>query len=102
MREFKNKPKTSKLIFDMRLTRQLLKMNGEIKFCPFCGRSLTDNCECHKNIIIDVKKMRDSENATIAVFANLESFNSDLNTVMEKMKAEKESQSEQMIIEFQD
>ena len=33
-----NKIKKSQLIFDMKLVRKLLKMNGEVRFCPFCGK----------------------------------------------------------------
>lgn len=102
MREIKNENKKSKLIFDMKLTRKLLKMNGEPKFCPFCGMSLADGCECHKNMIIDVKKMRDTENETIAVFANTDSFKRDLNMIMEEIKEKKEIEVDQPIIEFQD
>ena len=66
--------KTSKLIFDMKVVRKLLKMNGEPKFCPYCGEALANKCECHKNIVIDVKPLRGSEDASIAVFLNNESF----------------------------
>jgi hypothetical protein len=86
--------KTSKLIFDMKLVRKLLKMNGELKFCPYCGKSLTDKCECHKNIIVDVKPLRGSEEATIAVFANNESFQLDLTQIMDEIKTKKETESE--------
>lgn len=102
MREIKNENKKSKLIFDMKLTRKLLKMNGELKFCPYCGTELANNCECHKNMIIDVKKMRDTENETIAVFANTDSFKKDLNVLMEEMKEKKKTEAEQPVIEFQD
>lgn len=100
MRELKNENKKSKLIFDMRLTRKLLKMNGEPRFCPYCGISLADGCECHKNIIIDVKKMRDTENETIAVFANTDSFKKDFDALMEEIKVKKEV--EEPVVEFQD
>lgn len=92
MKEIKNENKSSKLIFDMKLVRKLLKMNGEIKFCPYCGKSLEDKCGCHKNIIIDVKPLRGSEEATIAVFANNEMFQSDLTQIMDEIKAKKESE----------
>ena len=55
-----NKTKKSQLVFDMKLVRKLLKMNGEIKFCPFCGKSVDEDCECHKNIVIDVKPKRET------------------------------------------
>ena len=81
--------KKSKLIFDMKIVRKLLKMNGEPKFCPYCGKALTEKCECHKNIIIDVKPLRGSEEASIAVFDNNESFQADLTQIMDEIKAKK-------------
>lgn len=86
--------KTSKLIFDPRVTRKLLKMNGEPKFCPYCGKVLTEKCECHKNMIIDVKPLRGSEGASIAIFANNESFQKDLDVIMTEIKAKKEKTAE--------
>lgn len=88
MKEIKNKK--SKLVFDPRVTRKLLKMNGEPKFCPYCGKALTEKCECHKNIIIDVKPLRGSEEASIAVFANNENFQADFAQIMDEIKAKKE------------
>lgn len=88
--------KTSKLIFDMRLVRKLLKMNGELKFCPYCGKPLTEKCGCHNNMIIDVKPMRDSENATVAVFANTESFQKDFDSVITEFKEKNESKKEEV------
>lgn len=82
--------KKSKLIFDPRITRKLLKMNGEPKFCPYCGKSLTEKCECHKNIVVDVKPLRGSEEASIAVFDNNESFQADLTQIMDEIKALRE------------
>ena len=84
--------KKSKLIFDPRITRRLLKMNGEPKFCPYCGKSLVEKCECHKNIVIDVKPLRGSEDASIAVFDNNESFQADLTQIMDEIKAKRESE----------
>lgn len=100
MKEFKNENKKSKLIFDMRIVRKLLKMNGEPKFCPYCGVSLDNGCDCHKNMIIDVKKMRDTNNETIAVFANTDSFKKDFDAIMAEIKEKKEI--EEPIVEFQD
>lgn len=94
-----NKRKTSQLVFDMKLVRKLLKMNGEVRFCPFCGKSVEDNCGCHKNIIVDVKPKRDTENETIAVFQNNENFQSDYNQLIEEIKTKKED-SEQLTIDF--
>lgn len=86
--------KKSKLIFDMKIVRKLLKMNGEIKFCPFCGAKINDGCECHKNIVIDVKPLRGSDEASIAVFDNNESFQADLTQIIDEIKAKKEADVE--------
>lgn len=96
-----NKTKKSQLVFDMKLVRKLLKMNGEIKFCPFCGKSVNYGCECHKNIVIDVKPKRDTENETIAVFQNNPEFQADYNQMIEEAKAKKEAEElEQLSIDF--
>ena len=87
-----HKTKKSQLVFDMRLARKLLKMYGEIRFCPYCGKSIVENCECHKNIVIDVKPKRDTENETIAVFQNNASFQADYNQMIEESKAKKEAE----------
>lgn len=98
--EIINENKKSKLIFDPKITRKLLKMNEELRFCPYCGKELTENCGCHKNIIVDVKPMRGAEDSTIAVFANNESFQADLARIIEEIKSRKET--EQSVVEFQD
>lgn len=95
-----NKIKKSQLVFDMKMVRKLLKMNGEIRFCPFCGTSVDDGCECHKNIVIDVKPKRETENETIAVFQNNSSFQADYNNMIEEAKAKKETEFEQIDIDF--
>ena len=92
--------KKSKLIFDPRITRKLLKMNSEIKFCPFCGIKIEDGCECHKNIVIDVKPLRGSDEASIAVFDNNESFQADLTQIMDEIKAKREIESEQLAMDL--
>ena len=94
MKDMRNENKKSKLIFDPRITRKLLKMNGEPKFCPYCGKALTDKCECHKNMVIDVKPLRGSTEASIAVFANTESFQNDLTQVMDELKAKAEAEAD--------
>lgn len=96
-----NKIKKSQLIFDMKLVRKLLKMNGEVRFCPFCGKPIEDNCGCHKNIVVDVKPKRETENETIAVFDNNDSFKTDYAKLIEEAKAKKEfEEPEQLRIEF--
>jgi hypothetical protein len=96
-----NKTKRSHLVFDMKLVRKLLKMNGEVKFCPFCGKSVDEGCECHKNIVIDVKPKRDTENETIAVFQNNDAFQADYNQLIEEARAKKEAEEpEQLAIDI--
>ena len=92
MKNIKNENKESKLVFDPKITRKLLKMNGEPKFCPYCGKALIKKCECHKNIIIDVKPMRGAEDSTIAVFQNNDTFQADLAQIMDEIKAKKEAE----------
>ena len=87
-----NKTKKSQLVFDMKMVRKLLKMNGEIKFCPFCGKSVDEGCACHKNIVIDVKPKRETENETIAVFQNNTTFQTDYNQLIEELKSKKEAE----------
>lgn len=94
-----NKKKKSQLVFDMKLVRKLLKMNGEIKFCPFCGKPVEEDCECHKNIVIDVKPKRDTENETIAVFQNNAAFQADYNQMIEDARAKRE-EAEQLMMDI--
>lgn len=99
MKDIKNENKKSKLIFDPKLSRKLLKMNGELKYCPYCGTKLEDNCECHKNIIIDVKPYRDENGAlatdrSVMVFQNNTAFQNDLTQLMDEIKAKKEAEQE--------
>ena len=99
MKDFRNENKKSKLIFDPRIVRKLLKLNGEIKFCPYCGKGIDEKCECHKNIVIDVKPMRGAEDTTIAVFQNNEAFQADLTQIMDEIKAKKEAEAEKLEID---
>lgn len=90
--ENKFKKKESRLVFEPRIARKLLKMNDEVKFCPFCGVKITDNCECHKNIVIDIKPFRNDEgetdlDRTVMVFLNNKSFRDDYYQVREEMAA---------------
>lgn len=103
--ENKNENKKSKLVFDPRITRRLLKMNGEINFCPTCGTRIEDGCECHKNIVIDTKPFRNSDTGvlesdrSVMVFQNNESFQNDLTQIIEDMKAKKETDDEPISID---
>jgi hypothetical protein len=90
--EDKNKKKESKLVFDPKVTRKLLKMNGEIKFCPYCGAKIEDGCECHKNIVVDVKPYRNENgeiepNRSVMVFQNNKSFQDDYTQIKDEMTA---------------
>lgn len=104
--EIKNENKKSKLVFDPKITRRLLKMNGEIKFCPTCGARIEDGCECHKNIVIDTKPYRNSETGvlepdrSVMVFDNNEAFQNDLIQIIDEMKARKEADVEQLSMEL--
>lgn len=101
-----NKTKKSQLVFEPKLGRRLLKMNDEIKFCPFCGKSVVEGCECHKNIVIDIKPYRNEEGVimsdrSVLVFDNNPTFQSDYNQMIEEAKAKKEiDESEQLSIDL--
>lgn len=94
MQDFNNEKKLSKLIFDMKVVRKLLKMNSEPKYCPYCGKKLSDNCECHKNIVVDVKPLRNGNGETIAVFLNNDSFQKDFTEIMDELKAKADAKKE--------
>lgn len=79
---YKNNNKISQLVFDMRVARKLLKMNSEVKFCPFCGTPIDKGCDCHKNMIVDIKKKRNTENETVLVFQNNASFKNDFEAMI--------------------
>lgn len=94
-----NKTKKSQLVFEPKLGRRLLKMNDEIKFCPFCGKNVAEGCECHKNIVIDIKPYRNEEGVimsdrSVLVFDNNPTFQADYNQMIEEAKAKKEAESE--------
>ena len=101
--------KKSKLCFDAKIVRKLLKMNDDIKFCPYCGKEITEKCSCHKNMIIDIKPYRGESGVmdhdkSVFVFDNNEAFQADLTQIMEEIKAkkeaEKESELEQLIMDL--
>ena len=104
--ENKNENKKSKLVFDMKLVRKLLKMNGEINFCPYCGKSVEEGCSCHRNIIVDVKPFRNNEgiidkDRSVIVFDNNKAFLMDYNRLMEETTAKKtETEPERLVIDL--
>jgi hypothetical protein len=89
-----NNIKKSQLCFDPKVARKLLKMNGELKFCPYCATALSEGCECHKNIVIDIKANRENIEKSIFVFDNNQSFQADFNQLMDEIKAKKEAETE--------
>ena len=99
-----NKIKKSQLVFDPKIGRKLLKMNGEIKFCPFCGKDISEGCECHKNIVIDTKPYRENgvmTDRSVLVFDNNPMFQSDYAQLIEEIKVKKEAEGiEQLSIDF--
>ena len=97
-----NKIKKSQLVFDPKMSRRLLKLNSTIKFCPFCGQALEALCECHKNLIVDVKPYRSDDGTiipdrSVLVFDNNSTFQADYNQMIEEAKAKREAEVE---IEF--
>ena len=101
-----NKIKKSQLVFDPKMARKLLKMNGEVKFCPYCAALISEGCSCHKNFVIDIKPYRNESNVTISdrsvlVFDNNSAFQADYNQMIEEAKAKKEAEEfEQISIDF--
>ena len=97
-----NKTKKSQLVFDPKLGRRLLKMNNEIRFCPFCGKGVDENCECHKNIVIDIKPYRNEDGVIVSdrsvlVFDNNTAFQADYNYMIEEAKAKMEAEDAEQI-----
>ncbi len=97
-----NKIKKSQLCFDPKMARRLLKLNGEIKFCPFCGTSISEGCECHKNLVVDIKPYRNEDNVIVSdrsvlVFDNNSAFQADYNQMIEEAKAKKEAEEPEQL-----
>lgn len=100
-----NKIKKSQLCFDPKMARRLLKLNGEVKFCPYCATPMSDGCDCHKNIVVDIKPYRNEDNIiiqdrSVLVFENNSAFQADYNQMIEEARAKKEIEdSEQLSID---
>lgn len=97
-----NKTKKSQLVFDPKMTRRLLKLNTEFKFCPYCGKELEAHCECHKNFVIDVKPYRADDGSIVAdrsvfVFDNNTEFQADYNQMIEDLKAKRDAEEPEQI-----
>lgn len=99
-----NKTKKSQLVFEPKLGRKLLKMNGEIKFCPFCGKGIDEICGCHLNIVVDIKPYRENgvmTDRSVLVFDNNPTFQADYAQLIEELQAKKETEDpEQLSIDF--
>lgn len=92
-----NKTKKSQLVFDPKMSRRLLKLNPTFKFCPFCGQALEALCECHKNLVVDVKPYRTDDGTivpdrSVLVFDNNSTFQADYNEMIEEAKAKREAE----------
>jgi histidinol phosphatase-like enzyme len=97
-----NKTKKSQLVFEPKMVRRLLKMNGELKFCPFCATPMSEGCDCHKNLVVDTKPYRNEDgiivpDRSVLVFDNNTSFQTDYNQLIEEAKAKKESEEPEQI-----
>lgn len=98
--------KKTQLVWDPKIVRKLLKMNGEFNFCPSCATPIENGCECHKNFIVDYKPYKSSDgvvepNRSVAVFQNNTKFQEDNAKLIEEMKAKKEADElEQLTIDF--
>jgi hypothetical protein len=98
-----NKTKKSQLVFDPKMARRLLKMNGEVKFCSYCGVPMSEGCDCHKNIVVDIKPYRNEDGVivpdrSVLVFDNNIAFQEDYNQMIDEAKSKKEKEIE---IEFE-
>lgn len=94
-----NKIKKSQLVFDPKMARKLLKLNGEVKFCPYCATPMSEGCECHKNIVVDIKPYRNEDNVivpdrSVLVFENNSAFQADYNQMIEEARAKREAETE--------
>lgn len=94
-----NKTKKSQLVFDPKMARRLLKLNGEVKFCPYCATPISEGCECHKNIVVDIKPYRNENNVvvpdrSVLVFDNNPMFKVDYNQMIDEAKAKREAEAD--------
>lgn len=97
-----NKTKKSQLVWDPKIARKLLKINSEIKFCPFCGKSLEEHCDCHINLVVDVKPYRGEDGVivpdrTVFVFENNDKFRADYTNLIEEAKIKKEAEEPEQL-----
>jgi len=86
--------RVSRLVCDARVVRKLLKLNGEVRYCPYCGEALANNCKCHKNIVVDTKPNKSNPDKSVFIFQNLETFKADLEEVAAEIAAKDELKKE--------
>lgn len=79
MKETNNENKVSKLVFDAKIARALCKKDFPI---------------------IDIKPMRGEPDKTVFVFANTEKFQEAFTQIMEDIKARKEYEAEQLMMDL--
>lgn len=77
--EIRNENKKSKLVFDARIARALCKKDFPI---------------------IDIKPLRGEPDKTVFVFANTEDFQVAFAEIIEEVKAKKESEAEQLVMDI--
>ena len=81
-------------------------MNDEIRYCPYCGKEMSEHCGCHKNIIVDIKPYRNEDKVfdkdrSVFVFSNNETFQADYNRLMEEATAKNvEAEPEQIAMDL--
>ena len=97
-----NKIKKSQLCFDPKMARKLLKLNGEVKFCPYCATPISEGCDCHKNLVVDIKPYRNEDGVivpdrSVLVFDNNISFQADYNQMIEEAKAKREAEDSEQL-----
>lgn len=69
--------KTCKVVTNPCIARALLKQNSNVqkKYCPYCGKPVTEGCACPQdNVIIDIKRNKNNNAATVFCFANTPEF----------------------------
>ena len=71
----------SRLIFDAKIARKLLKMGF---------------------VVIDIKPNRENTDKSIFVFENTDKFKLELTQIMDEIKAKKEVETSESIVEYQD
>lgn len=69
--------KACKIVTNPCIARALLKLNTNMqkKYCPYCGKSLSEGCACPRDhVIVDIKRNKNNNSATVFCFANTPEF----------------------------